>query len=196
MKKKCALILAAGFSTRYGEDKRLSGSKPLLDQILQKVCACFETVYVVHRAYDPDLLTYIKAYDVIGIAAPIADISLGTSISVGIEYIQKKNNISVCAIFLADMPYISMQSIIKLNIASHEKTIVRPIYQDISGHPVLFGKVFFPELLDLKGKNGAYPVIKNNLHHLILLDLDDAGCICDVDQPEDKEKYEKQFLNC
>jgi len=195
MKKSCALVLAAGFSKRYGEDKRLSSSKPMVMQTLQKVCECFEDVYLVHRANDPDFLKCIEAYNVTCIAAPLTDISLGTSIATGINAIQKCGEYSVCAVFLADMPYISTDTISNLLKISQEERIVRPQYKGKEGHPVLFGKNFFADLLTLEGKKGAYSVLETHGHVLDSVEVSDQGCVFDIDRPEDKEKYEKQFLS-
>jgi len=193
MKKACALVLAAGFSKRYGEDKRLSSSDPMIMQTLKSIYTCFEDIYLVHRAHDPELLECIKDYKVNCIAAPPVDYSLGTSISAGIAYIEKDKDFSVCAVFLADMPYIRKNTICDLLKQSDEMHIVRPSYKGNYGHPVLFGKNFFSYLSELNGKKGAYSVIEIHSHALRSIEVNDQGSVLDIDHPKDKEKYEKQF---
>lgn len=183
MKKNvCALVLAAGFSVRYGSDKRFSGSEPLILRSLKNIINSFDAIYLVHRDNDEELIALLKALPIDLIKAPSNNISLGTSISVGFEHI---NNTQIpyesCAVFLADMPFIKEETIHKLQSYQHSNNIVRPRFNKNSGHPVLFGNNFFDALTNIKGKDGASDIIKKNFNNLTTIEIDDSGVIEDID---------------
>ncbi|MCK2084754.1 NTP transferase domain-containing protein [Aeromonas sp. 3925] len=50
--ERVALLLAAGFSRRYGSDKRLAGSPPLILRTLATLLPCHDSVLVVLRQRD------------------------------------------------------------------------------------------------------------------------------------------------
>ncbi len=56
-----------------------------------------------------------------------------------------------------------------------------PVYRGQRGHPVGFTKAFLKSLLALKGDNGAKEILQ--AYPPRLLDVDDMGCIFDVDTP-------------
>lgn len=53
--ERVALLLAAGFSRRYGSDKRLAGSPPLILRTLATLLPCHDSVLVVLRQRDETL---------------------------------------------------------------------------------------------------------------------------------------------
>lgn len=184
-KHTCALVLAAGFSKRYGSDKRFSGLEPLVLRTLKNVISSFDNIYLVHRNSDEKIITLLKDLPVTLIKAPSDDICLGTSISTGIKHIKKHQQIyESCAVFLADMPYIKKETIYKLKSIQSNNSIVRPTFAKKPGHPVIFGSDFFDELTEISGKEGANSVIKKHLAYLNILDVQDSGVIKDIDYPE------------
>lgn len=189
MNNHIALVLAAGFSTRYGADKRLAGEhKPLLIQTLDLVCQQFTTVYLVHRNQDDSLLDVIKNRQIRLTPAPADSIGLGTSLATGIKEILKNqtvDNINSVSIFLADMPYINSATITMVMDASTSYNIVRPVYKSDAGHPVCFGSDFLSELSQLSGDSGAAKVIRTNATKLHLIDVNDSGIITDIDKTSD-----------
>lgn len=189
MNNHIALVLAAGFSIRYGSDKRLAGEyKPLLLQTLDLVLQSFKTVYLVHRHQDDNLLAEITNKQINLIPAPRASIGLGTSLATGIKAIlnaQSSKEINSVSIFLADMPYISSDTIKMLLDESTSDNIVRPTFQNQAGHPVCFGTDFLAKLSTLSGDLGAAKIIKENTARLHLITVTDSGIVTDIDTPED-----------
>ncbi|WNC67059.1 nucleotidyltransferase family protein [Thalassotalea nanhaiensis] len=189
MNSQIALVLAAGFSARYGADKRLAGeNKPLLIETLDLVCQQFTTVYLVHRNQDDSLLKLIKNRNIRLTPAPADSIGLGTSLATGIRKIlntQTGENISSVSIFLADMPYINSATITMILDASKSDNIVRPVYKNDAGHPVCFGSDFLSQLSQLSGDSGAAKVIRTNPEKLHLIDVNDSGIVTDIDKPSD-----------
>jgi len=184
-KNTCALVLAAGFSKRYGSDKRFSGSEPLVIKTLKNIINNFENIYLVHRNEDEKLIELFKNLSINLIKAPNNCIGLGTSIAAGFEYILKsQTKYESCAIFLADMPYIKDETIKDLKQQQNNNLIVRPMFEKIVGHPVIFGSDFFKELKSISGEEGAGCVIKKNHKYLNIISTQDSGVIEDIDYPE------------
>ena len=182
----CALVLAAGFSKRYGSDKRFSGQELLILRTLKNICKTFDSIYLVHRYEDKKLISLLENINIALIQAPSIDISLGTSISVGIRQIKKSAIMyESCAIFLADMPNIKKKTITALQNIQKKNLIVRAKYENIVGHPVFFGNNFFEELCKIKNQEGANQVIKENKLSYKILNVDDIGVIEDIDYPHE-----------
>jgi molybdenum cofactor cytidylyltransferase len=53
------------------------------------------------------------------------------------------------------------------------------------GHPVLFDRVMFAELLQAPEDQGARVVVNNNASRVVYADVDDAGILLDLDTPEE-----------
>ena len=186
MKKNiCALVLAAGFSLRYGSDKRFSGKEALILRTLKNIINTFDTIYLVHRNSDEKLISLLEHLPINLIQAPHEDICLGTSISIGFEHINNTHlDYESCAVFLADMPFIKSETITLLQSQQNLNYIIRPRFDKASGHPVIFGSDFFKELISVQGQEGANSIIKKNLNSLKLINVQDVGVIQDIDYPE------------
>jgi molybdenum cofactor cytidylyltransferase len=88
----------------------------------------------------------------------------------------------------ADMPRVATATVVrllevwrKLPEATRKKCVLAPAYRGERGHPVLFGSDWSPALARLTGDEGARAIIKG---HLTLIEVDDPGCLFDVDTPE------------
>jgi len=185
-----ALVMAAGFSKRFGQDKRLHplptiSSRPtILEASLSHVIESYDTVAVVLRNSDKNspLVEQLSSLPVKIIYAPENPIGLGESIATGVKALQHSDSISIC---LGDMPFISPA--IHQNLLQHSshKQIVRPSFNGTPGHPVIFGKQFFSTLMNLHGDQGAMSIVKANQRSLITVDIPDQGVIRDIDHTED-----------
>ena len=82
-----------------------------------------------------------------------------------------------------DLPLIQPATLLALAQALAQHPVVRPVYQGQRGHPVGFAAICGAELLDLKGNQGAAPVVKARV--AIDLIVDDAGTVTDIDTLDD-----------
>ncbi|MNO06421.1 MobA-like NTP transferase domain protein [compost metagenome] len=55
------------------------------------------------------------------------------------------------------------------------------MHHDERGHPVLFGRDFWPELLRLTGDEGARRVMRAHASAWVAVGVDDPGVLRDVD---------------
>lgn len=180
------LVLAAGFSRRFGSDKRcarLSSGLTLLGASLVVPCAQLEEVWVVLRPEDDSVA--------LGVAEPVrvarsesAALGMGHSLASAMRTISKRSRADAMAIFLGDMPWISADSLGYLLALASPEHIVVPTFQDQPGHPVIFGRNFWPALQCLSGDAGAKSVLQSNPHAIRHLQLNDPGILQDLDRPE------------
>lgn len=188
-----ALIIAAGFSKRFGRDKRLyelEGSEPLLVTTLRRYRETFPTVAVVLRYDDSNLVRTITA--LLAPNAPIivptsqAGAGMAGSLADGVRATATWDHVFVG---LGDMPYVTRDTL-RLLLARMIKArrqgkphIVQPVFDGEPGHPVGFSNEFFGELIALHGDVGARSVIDAHPEVLERVPVEDRGVVQDIDQP-------------
>lgn len=201
------LVLAAGFSRRFGSDKRahLLDGKPMLQHVLEKVLAIFECVVVcvhesVEQAESSAMLerSFLESHKHRVLFCPVANAEQGMSCSLvaGVDYIEKHFDADGLLVFLADMPFIKAETLQALIKNYQQEIIVYPVsaepagipdgkdkLPDKPGHPVIFSRAFIPELLTVQGDSGGKSVIKRNMSRVININVNDAGIYRDVDVP-------------
>jgi molybdenum cofactor cytidylyltransferase len=184
------IILAAGSSKRFGEDKRarrLPSGNMLLEDTIRSAMQSIQRLLVVLRHDDEfgDRLNglvndrYIRFY-----SAPDSDQGMGSSLA---NAITQCDDWQAALILLGDMPYIqqpTFETILNAYQPGNESIIV-PVTNDIQGHPVLFDQSYFDELSRLHGDKGARPIIEAHSQRVIQIEVDDPGILIDTDLPED-----------
>ncbi|MBH3337595.1 nucleotidyltransferase family protein [Pseudomonas mendocina] len=182
-----ALMLAAGYSRRFGGDKRratLADGRSLLAASLALPCSMLEEVWLVLRPDEApaglDLPAGVRV-----VQNPASAQGMGHSLAAGAERLLAESDADAVAIFLADMPSIRRDSLETLITHSCANNIVLPSYQGKRGHPVLFGRDFWPQLATLSGDAGAKTVLQHNAEAMHIVGLDDPGVLQDIDTPAD-----------
>ena len=165
MSKTAILILAAGESKRMGRPKQLlpyKDSTLLLEKIKQFQSLERVQVFVVLGAYFKDIFPSLRELPIKVVMNSNWQEGMGSSLSKGIELIQKKDMFDRVLITLSDLP--SMESshyeeLIELSKSSG-KRIIQTEYEETSGVPVIFDKSLFNSLARLKNEEGAKPLIE------------------------------------
>ncbi|WP_304525019.1 nucleotidyltransferase family protein [Halomonas sp. I5-271120] len=194
-----AVIMAAGASRRFGAaDKRLASlpdGRRLLAATVASVADVFPALRVVLREGD-DTNALGLAPDTPIIRAPHASEGLGASIGDAFAALARDAELAdaqVAAILLGDMPALRPATLDALQREAGRELILRPIQAGRPGHPVLFGRAFWPELAALgdsaggeEGRDeGARSVIRAHRHHYVELLVDDPGIHLDIDKVTD-----------
>lgn len=110
-----------------------------------------------------------------------ADVGMGSSIARGV---QASAGAAGWLIALADMPAIAPASIARVAAALRAGApAVVPVVHGQRGHPVGFSAALAVPLMALREDQGARGVLR--AASPLLLDLDDAGCLLDLDTPAD-----------
>ncbi|TRO13270.1 nucleotidyltransferase family protein [Ectopseudomonas mendocina] len=182
-----ALMLAAGYSRRFGADKRrlvLADGSSLLAASLALPCSMVEEVWLVLRP-DESITELGLPASIKLVQHPLTAQGMGHSLAAGAERLLAESHADAVAIFLADMPSIRRHSLEALMACAAPDRIVLPSHQGKRGHPVLFGRDFWPQLATLGGDAGARAVLQHNAEALHIVELDDPGVLQDIDTPAD-----------
>ena len=93
-------------------------------------------------------------------------------------------------VHLTDHPTVARETFKALIGAWREsrKPIVIARHHGRRGHPVLFDRSVFGELLDAPEDQGARAVVNADAGRVHYVDLDDPGITLDLDTPEDLER--------
>lgn len=91
----------------------------------------------------------------------------------------------------ADLPLIRAETLSLIALAPASNVTV-PLYQGQRGHPVRFSAVCGPELMNLKGKEGAAHILRAQaaMNKVAFVDVDDAGVVMDIDTLDDLQRAE------
>jgi len=108
-----------------------------------------------------------------------ADAGMGHSLACGVR---ARSNAAGWVIALGDMPAVSPSTIsaVRDAIARGHETAA-PVHLGRRGHPAGFRSTCRDELLALTGDAGARSVLA--AHPPVLIDVDDPGCLLDIDTP-------------
>ena len=189
-----AIILAAGSSRRFGDDKRrsvLPSGLILLEESIRKAASVIDEVIVVLRFGDKEfaeeLEQRIKGDGIKYYCAPDSAKGMGHSLANSISRVEDWD---AALVFLGDMPFVQAETIEFLLAEykfrkKHVAPIVIPIRHGRRGHPVLFANEYFEEIAAIEGDNGAKIVIDAHPAQVFAVEVEDFGVIRDIDTPED-----------
>ena len=174
------IVLAAGRGERFAASggtthklQALLAGKRVIDHVLDAVKASGLAYHVV---------------------TPDADRpGMGDSIAAGVK---ATPGATAWLILPADLPLISSSTLCSIALAPTCAVTV-PMYQGQRGHPVRFGPECAAGLLDLQGKQGAAQIIRAQVatNSVAFLDVDDVGCVFDVDTLSDLARAEAWLLS-
>ncbi len=181
------IILASGFSRRFGEDKLSQDlcGKPVLqwciDQLLSSGVQCVCVVTRDSRKdIDPGEDGRIKF-------VVNEDPAIGMSGSIRAAITKLEGDPEAVMIVNGDMPFYGVKNYRKL-ISLWEETdggIAASYHSGTAMPPSIFSKSYYTDLLELEGDRGAKKVIQKNISEVKFLRIDDPDCFIDIDTVED-----------
>jgi len=184
------IILAAGSSSRLGKAKQnlVYRGKTLLQRVIETAIASKATTVIVVLGANTDIiLPTIQNQPVHIVHNPDWPEGMASSIRLGIYELQTISpQTSSVILILCDQPFVDELLINKLIENKNKKGITASAYNNTLGAPVLFNAVYFEELKQLQGQDGA--------KKLLLMHPDDVAAIpfplgsVDVDTIEDFKK--------
>jgi molybdenum cofactor cytidylyltransferase len=94
-------------------------------------------------------------------------------------------------VFLIDHPLVSTALIDELltAFAQSSSLIAIPSFQDRRGHPMIFAKQLFAELLHAPLEQGAVAVVRKHHAEILHLTVNEPEVLIDIDTPEAYEEH-------
>ena len=187
------VLLAAGYSTRFGSNKLLhpmpagtpdAGVPIALASARRFIEVLPEPVAVIRpRAQKLGTIRRDAGCNT-GVCKTAAE-GMGVSLAEGVRAADDAHGWVVA---LADMPYLRPDTVrIIAKALSEGAAIAAPSYRGERGHPVGFARRFLDDLSALRGDAGARDILKAHPDWITLYEVDDPGVLRDVDTPSDLE---------
>lgn len=185
------ILLAAGFSRRFGHDDKLlhplpDGTPVGLAAARNLIRALPWSVAVVRPDNDA-LAELLHDAGLAVLRCPAEALGMGDSLSAGVRHARRLHPATTgFVIALGDMP-----SILPATIAAvaHRldtgAALAAPLHQGRRGHPVGFSAAFADALEALHGDEGARSLLERHRERMVLVECSDPGVLLDIDTPED-----------
>ena len=185
-----AVVLAAGFSNRFGSVKvaaKLNNGQTVLQQTLANIQSSLSHITVITR---PDIYPLIT-HDCPNVHVfEDAEKGMGATLAYAMELIVAEGGWDGCLVCLADMPFIKPETYRKVCDALNPDNIVVPYFAGRAGNPAGFGARYFQSLTSLTGDRGGRAVIRQNPDAVIKLQVDDPAVLQDIDTPDDLRRFD------
>jgi len=192
-----AVILSAGESSRMGRPKALLSIDGV--RFVEKIVSTLKSTNV------GDIIV-VLGHNAEEIRRKISDLPVTilinhdykqgqlSSLQVAIRLLESSGNpVDGILVHLVDHPYIEVKLVNLMIDRFYEtkKLIVVPRFQDRRGHPVIFARALFSELLAAGTDQGAKPVVHAHRDDTLEIDTNDKGVLIDIDTPEEYRLHVK-----
>ena len=186
--KVAAIVLAAGRSSRMGEQNKLLAAVGGTSMIQRVVDAALKaevfSTTVVTGCQSPDVRVQLQGRDVSFVHNEDYCEGIAGSLKLGLSSLPE--GIDGVMILLADMPFINSAHINELiaefNPAT-ERDIVAPIREGRLGNPIIWSARYIPAMMKLSGDRGARPLLDEYAANVWEVPMGDDAIFMDVDTP-------------
>ncbi len=192
-KEIACIVLASGFSRRFGDQDKLSAKLPNGQTVIEQTLAIYQAVFDrVHLITRPEQFSQSNLSDstewaecgnfdnhVELISNHNAEQGMSQSMVTAVSKVPSEGG---WLFALGDMPYLEESTVRMVLEQSLSSNIVQPCYKGRPGHPVFFGGAFAQKLLNLQGDQGARGLVDQaNSQQLVKLPVDDPSILWDID---------------
>lgn len=187
---RAGLVLAAGFSRRFGTPKQLAivQGEPLVKRACRTALqAGLDPVLLVLGAHGPEVLTAVSPLSVRPLFNPQAAVGMGTSVALGAKAVLADQNIEELTVLLSDQPWVTVEHLTGLSRLREERAawVAASAYGGTLGVPATFHRSLFPALAKLRGDRGARDLIRGTANRV---ELSFEPAAFDVDVPVDLDR--------
>ena len=185
------ILLAAGFSRRFGENKLLYPIKgrPMylwtMERLKEIQKEGLADSLVVVSQYE-EILTEAARQGIPGVKNLHSERGISSSLQIGLEAagcFKIRDTETYYMFFVADQPFLRKETVENF-LADFEKSgkkIGCMSYRKTPGNPVIFHECFVPELMALQGDTGGKKVLKKHLEEVFFYEVQDPGELEDWD---------------
>jgi CTP:molybdopterin cytidylyltransferase MocA len=188
------LVLAAGLGRRMGTVKPLVdvGGTPSLARVLSTIDEAGVPFVVVVLGHEAERIR--SEVDVRGghvVENPSPERGMASSLALGLDALPA--DADGVLVFHADMPFLQPETVrAVLRAAEQGPEIAAPRWNGTRGFPVFFRRSQWNELRStLRGDAGGRSLIARHPERLRAVDVEDPGCVRDIDRPDDLTPQEE-----
>ncbi len=185
------ILLAAGFSRRFGENKLLYPIKgrPMylwtMERLKEIQKEGLADSLVVVSQYE-EILTEAARQGISGVKNPHSERGISSSLQIGLEAavrLKDRDSEDYYMFFVADQPFLRKETVenFLVDFEDSGKKIGCMSYRKTPGNPVIFHECFVPELMALQGDTGGKKVLKKHLEEVFFYEVQDPGELEDWD---------------
>jgi molybdenum cofactor cytidylyltransferase len=184
-----AVVLSAGESSRMGEPKALlpiDGQTFIKRIVTALKDSGLERIIVVLGFNAEEMRQKIKHLPVEIVVNPKYKQGQLSSLQAAIRHLEADTSCDGMLVHLVDHPYIDPVLVRAMlqHFSNSKKVIAVPRHQGKRGHPVIFSRALFSELLDAPMDQGAKAVVNAHRDETLEIDTEDVGITLDIDTPE------------
>ena len=184
-----AVILSAGESSRMGRPKALLpiGSQTFIEKVVGALKQTSVGKVIVVLGHNGDQMRCsIEHLPVEILINPDYKLGQLSSLQVAVRHLGNSADCDGMLLHLVDHPYISAALVDTMieRFNQSGKLIVVPRHHGKRGHPVIFSRKLFDELLSAPIEQGAKAVVNAHRDETLEIDTDDVGITLDIDTPE------------
>ena len=189
-----AIVLAAGLSRRMGEPKVLlpwDEGSTIIRQIVQTTAGTrsFAEMVVVTGQWDAEIRQQVDGLPVRVVHNPLFDEGeMISSVQIGLRDLSP--HLGAALVVLGDQPDLDSAVILQV-LAAYAKTqapIIAPVFQGRRGHPVLFDRSLWHEILALPREAAPRDVLRAHSSETQLVEVDTVSILQDIDTPQDYDR--------
>jgi CTP:molybdopterin cytidylyltransferase MocA len=191
-----AVVLSAGESSRMGQAKALLpiDGQTFIERIVGALKQTSTARVIVILGHDAEEMKRRVGHLPIEILVN-PDYKLGqlSSLQVAVRHLEKTFDCDGMLVHLVDHPYIDSGLVATMIERFYQsgKLIVVPRHNGKRGHPVIFSRKLFGELLSAPMDQGAKAVVNAHRDDTLEIDTHDEGITVDIDTPELYKKHVK-----
>lgn len=185
----CAVILSAGESSRMGRPKALLpiDGRTFIERIVGALKHTQVGKVIVILGHNADELRRHVEHLPVEILVN-RDYKQGqlSSLQVAVRRLETETDCDGMLVHLVDHPYIDpkLVEIMIERFSKSGKLLVVPRYGGKRGHPVIFSRRLFAELLAAPMDQGAKSVVNAHRDDTLEIETDDKGITLDIDTPD------------
>jgi len=183
-----AVVLAAGKSSRMGENKLLLDveGKPLICHVVDRALTLDLSEVIVVLGHQAEKVRLALAgRPVRFVMAEDYETGMSASLKAGIAALSPTS--TAAFVLLGDMPLVS-PTLLRRMLAAYNpvegRSIVLPVHAGKRGNPVLWDRRYFADMQNLAGDVGARHLIGEYATDVVEIAAEDAGIFSDIDTPQ------------
>ena len=187
-----AIILAAGNSSRFGDENKLLakfGEKTVIETTINNIAKLFKkdeiTIVLRNKSQLPNFLKFLP-YKLTIVSKE--NFGISDSIKQGLNNFITKDGVIIC---LGDMPGVSASTYSKIrnSLIEQEDKIIVPLYKGKKGNPIGIPRKFYGKLKKISGDEGFKQLFSQLKKNISFIEIDDRYILKDIDTKKDLQHF-------